>query len=489
MFAADPSGGNLLAGATYWLYARHALVPAYEPGSIETNLAYSFQLTAANQAIPLNADGQLSGGVPADVPPPASGAVSFIPAGTTVGSGWQYQLQRGTSVSSWQNWASGFKFTTDPAGGAIQRDQPYWLYARNNSLPSGTPGATDSVLVASVMVTTDGYASSLSPDALAYDADLLQKAIINRGGYEFPEGNQETALDAWPGFKRYGANLRLVNVTISAIVHAFANGFLTVTDIAREFRQALRIRLSELVEYIMFDNLQLWGPYSNIYTVRQPADPATERGWYDKTILPSGQEVINGGVNKTADNAFGIFVGDGHEFRLKGHKLSTNALNLDAPNTDTLFRTLSVSVLPVAQRTPQYYVVAERLDDGSYQLRFATPSQEVDGEMPEILSRLPSGTGTVSGAQVEFVGCIDRTDPAPPEDTLTITNATNGAVINHRLLTANLLPQFFVLRPDNSYRVEQDIDFSATSSTTVTLSIPSERSPWSGRIVLKPANP
>lgn len=58
-FVEDPEGGDLRLNTTYWLYGRNANLPAFTPGSLESELAASFQINDNGQMVPVSATGKV----------------------------------------------------------------------------------------------------------------------------------------------------------------------------------------------------------------------------------------------------------------------------------------------------------------------------------------------------------------------------------------------------------------------------------------------
>ncbi|AUD00926.1 hypothetical protein [Spirosoma pollinicola] len=60
-FTTDPSGSELQTGVLYWLYARNAAITAYEPGSLESELAAALEILPSGSVISATPDGSVGG--------------------------------------------------------------------------------------------------------------------------------------------------------------------------------------------------------------------------------------------------------------------------------------------------------------------------------------------------------------------------------------------------------------------------------------------
>ncbi|MBC3785726.1 hypothetical protein [Spirosoma utsteinense] len=167
------------------------------------------------------------------------------------------------------------------------------------------------------------------------------------------------------------------------------------------------------------------------------------------------------------------------------------SLTLLAPYVQTggvmLARTFRRIVTSPASRDPTLFLVTELLDDGTYDDRTVSPSVMWKALKPYAVADLSAVDVPGDSRVAEAVFCLPKAEPVLAEQTLTITAIADGAQINHQLGTAEILPDFFERLPNGTYKRVSDIGFSAVTTTQLTLAIPTDRSPWTGKIFARKA--
>ena len=346
---------------------------------------------------------------------------------------------RGITATLVNGWNQALAWGNHALAGYLTQSAGSLLFRRNDQdIPyqdiANTPTTRDDAGLTDVPLTVD-----VTLDLAAENGDTTDR-LITTGGYQIVDSPAESLFDGFAGWIRSAGKLRLAHVRVDTFTYNLATNWGNVVALRDAVKANLKIKLSELIELVAFDNITV--SYIFNYRTRRPlGQPATDRGLYHLEEQADGTEVVKSFVGYSNGGHVVLSLGLGQaQVEVVPGGVQLNTPFVDARGANGLFRTTSRTVLPLAQEVPTGFLTSQLGADGTYNDVFATNATTAQALFPALLPLLQpylnAGTGSpvvnddwVVEQECEFI----ETLPAPPYQIMTLISPTSGQSVSHNM--------------------------------------------------------